>query len=85
MAFVTTMSLSLFLKQYCLLYTIPENPMNAIARILAVTRAIGMPLNGFGTLLSAICSLRPAKRIIARPKPRDEANAYTTDSARLSM
>lgn len=27
-------------------YTKPENPMKAIARIPAVIRAIGMPLNG---------------------------------------
>lgn len=59
--------------------------MNAIARIPAVTRAIGIPLNAFGTSLSESCSRRPAKRIIARPKPSDVANAYTVASPRFIM
>ena len=67
-----------FLRVFCMFfcYTNPENPMNAIASRLAVIRAIGIPLNAFGTLLSASCSRRPAKRTIARPKPREVENAY---------
>ncbi len=48
-------------------YTSPENPMNAIARIPQVIRAIGTPLNCFGTSLSSRCSLNPAKMIRAIP------------------
>ena len=64
-------------------HTRPENPMNAIARILAVIRAIGIPLKALGTLLSASCSRSPAKSIIARPKPRDVEKAYQVASPRL--
>ena len=45
----------------------PENPMNAKARMLTVMRAIGMPRNALGTLLIASCSRIPAKSTIARP------------------
>ncbi len=51
----------------CKIYTKPENPMKAIARIPAVIRAIGMPLNGFGTSFRSRCSLRPANRTRAIP------------------
>ena len=64
-------------------YTSPENPMKAIARRLAVIRAIGIPLNALGTLLSASCSRRPAKSTIASPKPREVENAYYAASPRL--
>ena len=59
--------------------------MNAIARIPAVTRAIGIPLNALGTLFSASCSRRPAKSTIASPKPSEVANAYTVASPRLNI
>ncbi len=48
-------------------YTSPENPMNAIARMPQVIRAIGTPLNCFGTSLSSRCSRNPAKMIRAIP------------------
>ena len=48
-------------------YTSPENPMNAIARIPQVIRAIGTPLNCFGTSLNSRCSRNPAKMIRAIP------------------
>ena len=48
-------------------YTKPENPMNAMARIPAVTRAIGMPLNGLGTSFKSRCSRRPANSTRAIP------------------
>lgn len=70
---------------FAMFYTSPENPMKAIARIPAVTRAIGMPLNALGTLFSESCSRRPAKRTIARPKPSDVAKAYTVASPRLNI
>ena len=64
-------------------HTSPENPMKAIARRLAVIRAIGIPLKALGTLLSASCSRRPAKSTIASPKPREVENAYHAASPRL--
>ena len=48
-------------------YTKPEKPINAIAIMLAVMSAIGMPRKAFGTSLSERVSRMPAKRIIARP------------------
>ena len=48
-------------------YTRPEKPINAIAIMLAVMSAIGMPRKALGTSLSESVSRIPAKRIIARP------------------
>lgn len=50
-------------------YTIPENPINAIASNPATTRAIGVPFIPLGMLSKSICSRKPAKMINATPKP----------------
>ena len=50
--------------------TSPENPMNAMARMPAVTRAIGIPLNALGTSSKSRRSRIPAKSTSAKAKPR---------------
>ena len=52
-------------------FTKPAKPMKAIARIPAVTNAIGIPFTPFGTSTSSRCSLKPAKITIARVNPSD--------------
>lgn len=63
----------------------PWKPIKAKASKPAVIRAIGVPLNAFGTLLSANCSLMPANNIIATPKPTAKLIAYTTLSPKFIM
>lgn len=58
-------------------YTKPLKPIKAIARMDAVSRAMGTPLNSLGTLLRARASRSPAKSTIARAKPAEVARAYT--------
>ena len=50
-------------------YTSPENPINAIARIDAVIRAIGTPWKAFGASSNSIRSRKPAKITNAKAKP----------------
>lgn len=57
----------------------PEKPINAIAMIPAVTKAIGTPSIDLGTLVSDSCSLIPEKMIRAIAKPTDVAIAKMTD------
>lgn len=64
-------------------YTMPENPINAIANKPAVINAIGVPFIPSGTLVIANCSLTPAKMIKAKAKPIAVEIAYTTDSIKL--
>ncbi len=51
-------------------YTSPEKPMNAMARIPAVTSAMGMPLNALGTSSKSNRSRIPAKSTSASAKPK---------------
>lgn len=60
-------SVSLFYTFY--IATIPENPMNAIARIPAVIKAMGNPFIPLGILTSSRCSRIPAKIVSASPNP----------------
>ncbi len=50
-------------------YTSPEKPINANARIPAVTSAIGIPFIPLGTFARAICSRMPEKITRASAKP----------------
>ena len=70
-------------EQYTNGYTIPEKPMNAIARRPVVIRAIGIPCKGFGMLESDNCSRIPAKTINAKAKPIAVEAAKTMDCNRL--
>ena len=60
-----------FLRVFCMFfcYTNPENPMNAIANIPAVTNAIGIPSMALGTLFKANCSRIPANITNAKVNP----------------
>ena len=50
-------------------YTSPEKPINAIAKIPAVIRAMGAPSRALGTSSNSRRSRIPAKRTKAKPKP----------------
>ena len=66
--FFITIKVLIFTKIIKIFYfTIPLNPMNAIARIPTVIRATGTPLNALGTSFIERCSRIPAKMTIARP------------------
>ena len=64
-------------------YTIPENPINAMASNPAVTSAMGVPFIPWGMDDSSSCSRIPAKIVRANPKPRAVEAAKTTDSNKL--
>ncbi len=57
--------------------------MKAIARMLAVSSAIGIPFMPAGTSSSSSRSRSPAKSTSASEKPMAVAVAKTTDSPRL--
>ena len=64
-------------------YTRPAKPINASARIPAVTSAIGAPFIPDGTSASSSCSRIPARITSASPKPTAVAAPYTIPSTRL--
>lgn len=64
-------------------YTRPEKPINAIAKIPAVIKAIGIPLNVFGRSVSSSFSLNPANNTNAKVNPIAVATAKTMLSAKL--
>ena len=51
------------------IYTNPEKPIKAIARIDAVINAIGTPWKAFGASSNSMRSRKPAKITNAKPKP----------------
>ncbi len=51
-------------------YTTPVKPMNAMARMPAVMRAMGVPFMPFGASISSMCSRMPAKMTNAKAKPK---------------
>lgn len=57
--------------------------MNAMANNPATTSAIGVPFMPFGIFTRSICSLKPANKISAKPKPMAVEKEYTTASRRL--
>lgn len=59
-------------------YTIPEKPIKAMARMPAVTSAIGIPFISLGISANSSVSRIPAKITSASPKPRAVAVLYTT-------
>ncbi len=56
-------------------YTIPVKPINAKAKIPAITNAIGTPFIPLGASIRSICSLKPANKTMANPKPTADAIA----------
>ena len=65
------------------LYTIPENPIKAMASRPAVINAIGEPFIPLGMATSSRCSRIPAKIVRANPKPIAVEAANTKDSSQL--
>ena len=64
-------------------FTIPVNPINAMARMPAITSEIETPFIPFGISTNSNCSLIPARITRARPKPIAVDAPKTTPSIRL--
>jgi len=64
-------------------FTIPENPVNAMARMPAVIRPMAAPRMGRGISVTSNRSRMPAKMINATPKPTALANEKMMDCSKL--